>query len=138
MKADEVRTSDNIVKYMMYTNSYEDGRYICYEFQDESGNVALHYQLNPELIEDKKAKGMARLWQTKVSKLHVGDIAIVICKAREMHEEKYNQSTFYLNVDKIIKCLVKYKSVIKDYRGIPTEFVEEVPVRSWEEVSNRK
>lgn len=134
MKADEVRTSENIVKYMMYTNSYEDGRYICYEFQDESGNVALHYQLNPELIEDKKAKGQARLWQTKVAKLNIGDIAIVVCKAREIHEEQYNNSVFYLNVDKIIKQLVKYRTIIKDYRGIPTEYAIEEPITSWEEV----
>jgi len=138
MRKDEVRTSDNIVKYMMYTNSYEDGRYICYEFQDESGNVALHYQLNPELIEDKKAKGMARLWQTKVAKLHVGDIAIVICKAREMHEEKYNQSTFYLNVDRILKPLVRYESIIKDYRGIPTEYVIEHTIRNWDDITRNK
>lgn len=134
MRKDEVRTSDNIVKYMMYTNSYEDGRYICYEFQDESGNVALHYQLNPELIEDKKAKGMARLFNTKMGKIKVGDICLVICRAKEIHEKQYDNSVFYLNVEKVIKRLVKYRTIIKEYRNIPTEYVIEESIRDWADV----
>lgn len=134
MRKDEVRTSDNIVKYMKFLGSHDDGRYILYEFADESGNIALHYQLNPELIEDKKAKGQARLWQTKVAKLNIGDIAIVICRCREVLEPGYNQSVMYLNADKIVKQLVKYETVNQLYNGIPTEFVKEVPITSWKEV----
>jgi len=135
MKKDEVRKSDNFIKYMMYTNSYEDGRYICYEFQDESGNVGLHYQLNPELIEDKKAKGMARLWQTKVSKLHVGDIAIVMCVCREIQESGYDQSAFYLNVDRILKPLTRTKLVTKYYNGVLMDFAEDEVIKDWNEIS---
>lgn len=133
-RKDEVRTSENFTKYLKFINSYEDGKYIAYEFTDESGNPAIHYQLNPELIDDKKAKGMARLWQTKVSKLHVGDICLAICKCREVHQDGYNQSAFYLNVDRIINRLVKYETVIKDYRGIPTEYVIEHAIREWSDI----
>ncbi len=133
-RKDELKVSENFTKYMKYTNSTDCGKYTLFEFIDESGNVALHYQLNPDLIEDKKAKGQARLWQTKVAKLNKGEIAIVVCCCREVLEPGYNQSVMYLNVDKIIKKLVKYKTIIKDYRGIPTEFVEEIPITSWEDV----
>jgi hypothetical protein len=134
MRKDEVRTSDTFTKYMQYTNSTDCGKYILYEFTDESGNVGLHYQLNPELIEDKKAKGMARLWQTKVSKLNVGDIAIVVCKAKEIHEEQYANSVFYLNVEKIIKRLVKYETVDRLYNSVMMEFAVEVPIREWDDI----
>ena len=40
----------------------------------------------------------------------------------------------YLNVDKILKPLVKYETVNQLYNGIPTEFVKEIPITSWEEV----
>lgn len=133
-RKDEVKVSENFTKYMKFINSYEDGKYTAYEFQDQSGNMGIHYQIKPELLTDKKQIGLARLFNTKMSKLNIGDIAIVICKAREIHEEGYDNSVFYLNVDKVIRRLVKYKAVIKDYRGIPTEFVEEVPVRSWEDI----
>ncbi|MEE1126059.1 MAG: hypothetical protein U0L18_09040 [Acutalibacteraceae bacterium] len=134
MRKDELQVSKPILKYMMYSNSYEDGRYTCYEFIDEGGNVGLHYQIRPELLEDKKQIGQARLWQTKISKLKKGDIAIVMCRCREIQEEGYNQSVMYLNIDRILKPLTKVKLVTKDYRGIPTEFAEETIIRSWDEV----
>lgn len=134
MKSDEVRTSDNIVKYMKYLGSYEDGRYVCYQFEDESSNVALHYQVRPELLEDKKQIALARLFNTKVSKLNIGDIAIVVCRCREMHEEQYNQSAFYLNVDKVIKPLVKYEIVQKLYNGVMTDFAIENHITNWSEI----
>lgn len=134
MRSDEVRTSENFTKYLKFINSYEDGKYIAYEFTDESGNPAIHYQLNPELIEDKKAKGMARLWNTKISKLHIGDICLAICRCREVLEPGYNQSAMYLNVDKILKPLTRTKLVVKDYRGIPTEFAVDETIRDWSEI----
>lgn len=133
-RKDEVRVSENFTKYMRYINSYEDGKYKVYEFEDESGNLGIHYQLRPDLLKDKKAATMAKLFNTKMGKIKCGDICLVICKCREVLEEGYDQSAFYLNVDKVIRRLAKYKAVIKDYRGIPTEFVEEVPVRSWEDI----
>lgn len=138
MKRDEIRTSDTFTKYMKYLGSYEDGRYVCYQFEDESSNVALHYQVRPELLEDKKQIALARLFNTKVAKLKIGDICLAICKAREIHEKQYDNSVFYLNVDRILKPLVKYETVSQLYNGIPTEFVKEIPITSWEEVSNRK
>lgn len=134
MKSDEVRTSDNIVKYMKYLGSYEDGRYVCYQFEDESSNVALHYQVRPELLEDKKQIALARLFNTKMGKIKIGDIAIVICKAREMHEKQYDNSAFYLNVEKVLKPLTKTKLVIKNYHGIPTEFAVEEHITNWNEI----
>ena len=131
MKKDEIRISDTFTKYMRYLGSYEDGRYICYQFEDESSNVALHYQIKPELLIDKRQIGQARLWQTKISKLKKGDIAIVMCRCREIQEEGYNQSVMYLNVDRILKPLTKVKLVTKDYRGIPTEYAEEEIINSW-------
>lgn len=133
-RKDEVRTSDNIVKYMKYLGSYEDGRYVCYQFEDESSNVALHYQIKPELLEDKKQITLARLFNTKVSKLKVGDIAIVICKAREIHEKQYDNSVFYLNVDRVLKPLTRTKLVVRDYRGVPTEFAVDEVIRDWDEI----
>lgn len=134
MKKDEVRASENIVKYMKYLGSYEDGRYVCYQFEDESGNVALHYQIRPELLEDKKQIALARLFNTKVSKLNIGDITIVICKAREIHEKQYDNSVFYLNVDRILKPLTKTKLVVKDYRGTPTEFAVDEVITDWDKI----
>ena len=134
MRKDEVRTSESFTKYMMYTNSTDCGKYILYEFTDESGNIGLHYQLKLELLENKKQVGQARLWQTKLSKLNKGDIAIVVCCCREVLEPGYNQSAMYLNVDKIISRLVKYDTIIKDYRGVPTEYVIEHAVRDWEDI----
>ena len=133
-RKDEVRVSDNIVKYMKYLGSYEDGRYICYQFEDESSNVALHYQVRPELLEDKKQIALARLFNTKVSKLNIGDIAVVICKAREIHEEQYDNSVFYLNVDRVLKPLTRTKLVVRDYRGVPTEFAVDEVIRDWDEI----
>lgn len=135
MRSDEVRTSENFTKYLKFINSYEDGKYIAYEFTDESGNPAIHYQLNPELIEDKKAKGMARLWNTKISKLHIGDICLAICKCREVHQDGYNQSAMWLNVDRILKPLVKYEIVQKLYNGVMTDFAVENHISSWDEIS---
>lgn len=134
MRSDEVRTSDNIVKYMKYLGSYEDGRYVCYQFEDESSNVALHYQIRPELLEDKKQIALARLFNTKVSKLNIGDIAVVICKAREIHEEQYDNSVFYLNVDRVLKPLVKYEIVQKLYNGVMTDFAVEHAITDWDEI----
>lgn len=134
MKSDEVRTSDNIVKYMKYLGSYEDGRYVCYQFEDESENVALHYQIRPELLEDKKQITLARLFNTKVSKLNIGDIAIVVCKCRLIKEEGYDQSVMYLNVDKIIKPLVRYEIVQKLYNGVMTDFAVEKNITNWNDI----
>ena len=53
---------------------------------------------------------------------------------REIHEDGYNQSAFYLNVDRILKPLTKVKLVTKDYRGIPTEFAEETIINSWDDL----
>ena len=135
MKADEVRTSDNIVKYMKFINSYEDGKYTAYEFEDQSGNLAIHYQINPELLTDKKQIGLARLFNTKMGKIKVGDICLVICKCREVLEEGYNQSAMYLNVDKILKPLVKYEIETRLYNGVKTEFAVEHNITSWDEIS---
>lgn len=134
MRKDEVRTSDNIVKYMKYLGSYEDGRYICYQFEDESSNVALHYQIKPELLTDKRQIGLARLFNTKMGKIKAGDICIVICKCREIHEDGYNQSAMYLNVDSILKPLTRTKLVVKDYRGVPTEFAVDEKITDWDEI----
>ena len=119
---------------MKYLGSYEDGRYVCYQFEDESSNVALHYQIRPELLEDKKQIALARLFNTKVSKLNIGDIAVVICKAREIHEEQYDNSVFYLNVDRVLKPLTRTKLVVRDYRGVPTEFAVDEVIRDWDEI----
>lgn len=134
MKKDEVRVSENFTKYMKFINSYEDGKYTAYEFEDQSGNIGIHYQIRPELLTDKRQIGLARLFNTKVSKLKVGDIAIVVCKAREMHAEKYSQSAFYLNVEKILKPLSKYKTVAKYYNGVLMDFVEEEHITSWDDI----
>ena len=134
MKSNEVRTSDNFTKYMKYINTYEDGKYVYYEFEDESGNIGQHYQVRPEFIDDKKAKGQARLFNTKMGKLKIGDIAIVVCKAREIHEEQYDNSVFYLNVDRILKPLVRYEIVQKLYNGIMTEFAVEKNITNWDEI----
>ena len=133
-RKDEVRVSDNFTKYMKFINSYEEGKYTAYEFEDQSGNIGIHYQIKPELLTDKKQIGLARLFNTKMGKIKVGDICLVIACCREIHEEKYSKSAMYLNVDKILKPLVKYETVNQLYNGIPTEFVKEIPITSWEEV----
>lgn len=135
MKKDEIRTSDTFTKYMRYLGSYEDGRYICYQFEDESSNVALHYQIKPELLTDKRQIGLARLFNTKMGKIKAGDICLVVACCREMHEEQYNQSAFYLNVDKVIKPLVKYEIVQKLYNGVMTDFAVESHITEWNELS---
>jgi hypothetical protein len=135
MKKDEIRTSATFTKYMRYINSYEDGKYIAYEFEDQSGNHAIHYQVRPELLTDKRQIGLARLFNTKMGKIKVGDICLVICKCREVHEAEYNQSAMYLNIDKVLKPLTKTKLVVKDYRGMPTEFAVEEPITEWNELS---
>lgn len=134
-RKDEVRTSENFTKYLKFISSYEDGKYTAYEFSDESGNIAIHYQISPELLTDKKQIGLARLFNTKMNKMKVGDICLAICKCREVLEEGYNKSAMYLNVDRILKPLVKYETVIKDYRGIPTEYVIEHAITDWNEIS---
>lgn len=134
MRKDEIRKSENFTKYMKYINSYEDGKYTAYEFEDEGGNLGIHYQLKPELLTDKKAIAMARLFNTKMSKVSIGDICIVVACCREIHEEKYDKSVFYLNVDRILKPLTRTKLVTKYYRGIPTEFAQEEHINSWDDV----
>jgi hypothetical protein len=134
MKRDEIRTSELFTKYMRYTNSTDCGKYILYEFTDESNNVGLHYQIKPELLEDKKQIALARLFNTKASKLHVGDICLVICKCREVHEENYDKSAMYLNVDRILKPLVKYEIETRLYNGVKTEFAVEHNITSWDEI----
>ena len=75
------------------------------------------------------------MFNTKVSKLNIGDIAIVICKAREIHEKQYDNSVFYLNVDRILKPLVKYEIVQKLYNGVMTDFAVEKNITSWDDIS---
>lgn len=135
MRSDEVRTSENFTKYLKFINSYEDGKYIAYEFTDESGNPAIHYQLRPELLTDKKQIGLARLFNTKMSKIKVGDICLAICKCREVLEPGYNQSAMYLNVDRILRPLTRTKLVVRDYRGVPTEFAVDETIQDWSEIS---
>jgi hypothetical protein len=134
-RKDEVRVSENFAKYMKFINSYEEGKYTAYEFEDESGNIGIHYQIKPELLTDKRQIGLARLFNTKMGKIKVGDICLVICKCREVHEAEYNQSAMYLNIDKVLKPLTKTKLVVKDYRGMPTEFAIEEPITEWNELS---
>lgn len=135
MRSDEVRTSENFTKYLKFINSYDDGKYTAYEFSDESGNLAIHYQIRPELLTDKKQIGLARLFNTKMSKIKVGDICLAICKCREVHQDGYNQSAMYLNVDHIIKPLVRYEIVQKLYNGVMTDFAVEKNITSWDDIS---
>lgn len=134
MRKDEVRKSELFTKYMKFINMYEDGKYTAYEFEDKSGNLGIHYQLKPELLTDKKAIAMARLFNTKMSKVSIGDICLVVACCREIQEDGYDQSVMYLNVDRILKPLTKVKLVTKDYRGIPTEYAEEEIITSWDDV----
>ena len=138
MKKDEVRKSDLFAKYMRYINTYEDGKYNVYEFEDESGNLGIHYQLRPELLTDKKSATMARLFNTKMGKVNIGDICLVGARCREIHEEGYNQSAFYLNVDKIIYPLCKYEMEMRPYRGIMCEFAVEKHIRDWSDIDTSK
>ena len=91
-RKDEKRSSELFTKYIKYINTFEDGKYVAYEFEDESGNLAVHYQVRPELIEDKKAVTMAKLFNTRMSKIKIGEICLALCKCREIHEEGYNES----------------------------------------------
>lgn len=134
MKKDELRTSENFTKYLKYIGSRSESKYIVFEFSDESGNIAIHYQIRPELLTDKKQIGLARLFNTKMSKIKVGDICLAICKCREVLEPGYNQSAMYLNVDKIIKTLVKYEIVQKLYNGVMTDFAVEHAITDWDEI----
>lgn len=138
MKKDEVRKSDLFTKYMRYINTYEDGKYRVYEFEDESGNLGIHYQLRPELLTDRKAATMARLFNTKMGKVNIGDICLVGARCREIHEEGYNQSAFYLNIDKIIYPLCKYEIEKRPYRGIMCDFAVEKHIRDWSEIDVSK
>lgn len=134
MRKNEVRTSESFTKYLKFKSSYEDGKYIAYEFEDQSGNLAIHYQIRPELLTDKKQIGLARLFNTKMGKIKAGDICLAVCKCREVLESGYNQSAMYLNVDKIISRLVKYEIVQKPYNGVIMDFAVEKNITSWEEV----
>lgn len=138
MRKDEVRKSEPFTKYMKFINSYADGKYIAYEFEDQSGNLAIHYQIKPELLTDKKQIGLARLFNTKMGKINVGDICCVICKCREVLEPGYNQSAMYLNVDRILKPLVRYEIVKKLYNGVMTEFAIEEHITDWEDITRNK
>jgi hypothetical protein len=119
---------------MKFINSYEDGKYTAYEFSDESGNLAIHYQIRPELLTDKRQIGLARLFNTKMGKIKVGDICLVICKCREVLEDGYNQSAMYLNVDRILKPLTRTKLITKYYNGVPTEFAIDETIRDWDDI----
>lgn len=134
-RKDEVRISESFTKYLKFINSYDDGKYTAYEFSDESGNIAIHYQISPELLTDKKQIGLARLFNTKMNKMKVGDICLAICKCREVLEEGYNKSAMYLNVDRILKPLVKYEIVQKLYNGVMTDFAVEKNITSWDDIS---
>jgi hypothetical protein len=136
MRKDEVRTSESFTKYLKFTSSYEDGKYIAYEFIDQSGNLAIHYQIKPELLTDKKQIGLARLFNTKMGKIKAGDICLTICKCREVHEDGYSQSAMYLNVDKVIKPLCKYQIEKRPYRGVMTEFAVEEHITDWGDINN--
>lgn len=134
-RKDEVKVSENFTKYMKFINSYENGKYTAYEFEDQSGNIGIHYQIRPELLTDKKQIGLARLFNTKMGKIKVGDICCVICKCREVLEDGYDQSAMYLNVDRILKPLVKYEIVQKLYNGVMTDFAVENHISSWDDIS---
>lgn len=134
-RKDEVRVSENFTKYMRYINSYEDGKYTAYEFEDQSGNIGIHYQIRPELLTDKRQIVLARLFNTKMSKINIGDICIVMCKCREVHEDGYSKSAMYLNVDRILKPLVRYEIVQKLYNGVMTDFAVEEHIQDWNQIS---
>lgn len=138
MKKDELRTSETFAKYMKYINTYEDGKYVVYEFVDESGNNGIHYQLRPELIEDKKAATLAKLFNTRMSKIKIGDICLTLCKCREVLEEGYNQSAYYLNVDRIIYPLAYTTIELKPYRGSMCEFAVEHHITEWDQIDPAK
>ena len=135
---DEVRVSESFPKYMKFINSYEDGKYVAYEFEDESGNLAIHYQLRPELITDKKAATMAKLFNTRMSKIKIGEICLALCKCREVLEEGYNKSAYYLNVDRIIYPLVYTTIELKPYRGSMCEFAVEHHITEWNQIDPAK
>lgn len=135
MRSDEVRKSNAFTKLMRYIGSYDDNNYTVYQFEDESGNIGLHYQLLPEVIKDKKAATMAKLFTTKMSKVDIDDICLVKCVCREIHERQYDNSVFYLNIDSILKPLSKYKTITKYYNGVLTDFAVEEHIQDWSEIS---
>ena len=134
-RKDEVRTSKSFNKFMKYVNTYEDGKYFVYEFEDQSGNLAIHYQLRPELIEDRKAATMARLFNTKMAKIKIGEICLAKCICREILEEDWTESKYYFNVDAILKPVCRYEIVQKSYRGTMQNFAVEKHVTDWEELN---
>lgn len=137
-KKDEVRTSDVFTKYVKYINTYDTGKYTVFEFEDESGNLAIHYQLRPELITDKKAATMAKLFLTKMSKVQLGDICLACCRCREIHEDGFNQSVYYLNVETIAYALCRYEIEQRYYNGILQDFAVEKHIRDWSEIEAGK
>ena len=134
-RKDEKRTSETFAKYMKYINTFEDGKYVAYEFEDESGNLAVHYQVRPELIADKKSATMARLFNTKMSKIKIGEICLAKCICREILEEDWTESKYYFNVDAILKPVCRYEIVQKPYRGTMQNFAVEKHVRDWDELN---
>lgn len=133
-KKDEVRTSKSFNKFMKFLDSYENGKYSVYEFEDQSGNLAVHYQLRPELIADKKSATMARIFNTKMAKLKIGEICLAKCICREILQEDWTESKYYFNVDAILKPVCKYEIVQKPYRGVMQNFAVERHVSEWEEL----
>jgi hypothetical protein len=138
MKKDEIRTSELFAKYMKYLNTFEDGKYTVYEFEDESGNLAVHYQVRPELIADKKAATLAKLFNTRMSKIKIGEICLTLCKCREIQEEGYNQSAYYLNVDRVIYPLAYTTIELKPYRGSMCEYAVEHHITEWDQIDPAK
>ena len=134
-RKDEVRTSKSFNKFMKYVNTYEDGKYFVYEFEDQSGNLAIHYQLRPELIEDRKAATMARVFNTKMAKIKIGEICLAKCICREILEEDWTESKYYFNVDAILKPVCRYEIVQKSYRGTMQNFAIEKHVTDWDELN---
>ena len=134
-RKDEVRISKSFNKFMKYVNTYEDGKYFVYEFEDQSGNLAIHYQLRPELIEDRKAATMARLFNTKMAKIKIGEICLAKCICREILEEDWTESKYYFNVDAILKPVCRYEIVQKSYRGTMQNFAVEKHVTDWDELN---
>lgn len=121
---------------MKYINTYEDGKYVAYEFEDRSGNLAVHYQLRPELIEDRKAATMARVFNTKMAKLKIGEICLAKCMCREILQEDWTESKYYFNVDAILKPVCRYEIVQKPYRGTMQSFAVEKHISDWSELEN--
>ena len=133
-RKDEVRTSESFRKFMRYTDTYDAGKYQVYEFEDKVGNLAVHYQLKPELIEDRKAATMARVFNTKMAKMELGDICLAKCICREILQEDWTESKYYFNVDAILYPVCRYEIVQKPYRGVMQNFAVERHISDWEEL----